>query len=129
MGGGAGAIKFLLVVEVKGGGANFECFDDVIGDGIEELNHVTGDEHALAEGVKAFNFTAALLGGVGFVAGASGQAASDERGGEEGEEGHPVLGIRDGEGANGRQEKVIEGEHGGHGHEGGHGKSPKDRNC
>ena len=67
------------------------------GNAIEQLNHVAGFEQALAEGVELFDFAAALRGVFGFLAGAGGKMAGQDRDDQKGEERDPILRVGDGE--------------------------------
>ena len=120
----AGAIDFLFFSEKQGGGADFENVHNLRRNAVEQLNHVAGFEQALAEGVEFFDFAAALRGVFGFLAGAGGKMAGQHGDNQEGEKRNPILGIGDGEAADGRQEIIVEGEHCHYGHENGNGDAP-----
>ncbi len=123
--GSSGVIKLAFVLEVERGGSGAEGFNDVVGDGVQQGDGVAGNEQALAEGVEAFGFVALALGAQGFAPGACGELTDDERGGEEGQEGDPILRVGDGEGADRLDKEVVEHEHGGQGHKGGNQQSPE----
>ena len=74
--------------------------------------------------VKFFDFAAALRSVIGFLAGAGGKMAGQHGDHQESEKRDPVLRIGDGEAADGRQEIIIEREHGHYGHEYRNGDAP-----
>ncbi len=120
----AGAVDFLFFGEKQGGGADFENVHDLRRNAVEQLNHVAGFEQTLAEGVEFFDFAATRRGVFGFLAGAGGKMAGQHGDNQKGEKRNPILGIGDGEPADGRQEIIVEGEHCHYGHENGNGDAP-----
>ena len=125
----AGAIEFIFERQKKFGGAGLEAFDDVIGDGIHELQDVTFAKQFLAELVEAFEFAAAADGLVSFLANAGGKLTPHGGNKKECAERHPILRVRDGERVDGRQKIIIEDQHGGERHHDGDSHSPHCRNC
>jgi len=125
----AGAVELFFLRDEKFGGTGFEAIDDVVGNGVHELDDVAFAEEFLAEGVEAFDFAATAVGGVGFFANASGELATGDGGDEKREKSDPILGIGDGEGADGSEEKIVEEEHGSDGHGDGDDHSPHCGNC
>ncbi len=120
----AGAIDFLFFGQEEGGGADFEDIHDLRGDAVEQLDYVAGFEQALAEGIEFFDFTAALRGVFGFLAGASGKMAGQHGDHQKSEERDPILRVGDRESADWRQEIIVEREHCHYGHENRNGDAP-----
>ncbi len=119
-----GAIELVFLREEEFGGAGFETFDDVVGDGVHELNDVTFAEEFAAEAVEAFDLAAAQIGFVGFEADAIGKLAAGDRDEKEDEKGDPVLWVGDGEQADRWEKEIVQREHGEDRHENGDGHAP-----
>ncbi len=124
-----GAVKFVLLRKKQRGRAGFKAFDDVIRDGIHQLNDIALTEEFAAELVEPLDLAPALVRFVGFRADARGKLAAHNRSDQESEQCDPVLRIGDGQRPNRRQEEIIESDHRQERHGHGNGHSPHCRNC
>ena len=125
----SGAIEFAFLRDEKLGGPGAEAFHQKVGNGVHQLDNVPFPKQFLAEGVETFDFAAAAVGGIGFLANPGGQLTPHDRGKQEGEQSDPILRIRNGEGADGREKKIIEEQHRGNRHGDGDDHAPDRRNC
>jgi len=104
---GTGAIDLVAIeqIEEDGVGAGGEC--DGRRDGVGEAGKLVGLEQGAAERVEDFEFDLAGAGLLGFFSNAVGETAGDDRCDEKDEEGQEVLGVGDGEAADGREEEEV----------------------
>ena len=112
---GVGEIDAVVVGDVQRHRRAVEGVGDAGGDEVEELGDVFRLQELAAQAVEHLRFAAARVGFVTLLADARGQVAGVDGGAQEGEQRHPVLGVGDGEGADGRQEEVVERDGGGNG--------------
>ena len=68
----------MLILEEQRCGAHFECFDDVIGNGVQQGESHCPTQQPLAERVKPFDLVAALLALSSPLADARRKLAGDE---------------------------------------------------
>ena len=105
---GVGEIDAVAVGEIEGDGGAVEGVGHAGWDEVEELGDVLRLQQLTSEAVEHLGFEAAGVGLVRLLADAGGQVAGVDGGAEEGEEGDPVLGVADGEGADRGKEVVVE---------------------
>src|ERR1700722_8639364 len=102
-------VGFLFLFEKHGRAGNAKTFYDVVGNAVDEAENVIADEKLLAEGVKALDFTAALVGLLRFAAGTGGKLTGNGGGKEKGEKRNPVLRIGDRKLVQRRKKEIVVG--------------------
>lgn len=102
-------VKFVFLRKEELGGADFKTIDDVIWNGVHELDDVAFAEEFLTETVKAFDLAAAMMSFISLFADPRRKLAAHDGREKEREEGDPILGICNRQGSDRRKKEIIEG--------------------
>ena len=125
----SGAIKFVLLWKKQRSRAGLKTFDDIIRDGVHQLDDIPFAQQLAAELVQALNLMSALVCLVRFRANARGKPAAGNRGDQKRYQRDPILRISDGQGPYRRQEEIVESRYRDERHGNRNGHSPHGRNC